>query len=74
MSDEVIIKTSDGKIVVKCSSAYEKNLAVFAIDGRKIHSNSFVYDSEVSLSKGYYIVKVTDSKGLANVERTCILN
>jgi len=74
MSDEVVITANAGKIVVKCFSAFKKNLAIYAIDGRNIYSNSFVYDSEISLPKGYYIVKVADSKGLNNVKKTCILN
>jgi len=62
-SDEVIITANAGKIKVKSSTAFMKNLAVFSIVGRKIYSNSFVYDSEISLPKGCYIVKVDDSTG-----------
>ena len=61
--DGVIITGVDGKIVVKCASDFRKNLAVFAIDGRKIYSDSFVFNSEVALPKGSYIVKVDDNTG-----------
>lgn len=70
--DELIITTNDGKIQVKSSSSVKKNFAVFAVDGRKVHSNSFVSDAEVSLPKGCYIVKVTDSKG--SVIKTDVLD
>jgi len=69
MNDEVIITAHAGKIVVKCSSSFKKNLAVFAIDGRKVFSNSFVYESEIALPKGCYIVNVTDSNGRYNVNK-----
>lgn len=71
--EDVTIAANAGKIVVKSSSSTKKNFAVFAIDGRKIHSNSFVYDSEISLPKGYYIVKITDGKG-KQCQKTGILN
>jgi len=72
--DEVIIRAIAGKIQVKSTSSFRKSVAVYAIDGRKIHSNSFVYDSEISLPTGYYIVKVTDSKGIDNLRKTVVLN
>lgn len=70
--DEVLITANAGKITVKSSSSLVKNFAVFAIDGRKIHSNSFVYDSEASLPKGYYVVKVTDSTGKGIIRKIAI--
>ncbi|HEY6914778.1 MAG TPA: T9SS type A sorting domain-containing protein, partial [Paludibacter sp.] len=73
LGEEISIAANDGKIVVKSSSSVKKNFSVFTIDGRKIHSNSFVYDSEISLPKGYYIVKITDGKG-KQCQKTGILN
>jgi len=63
MSDEVIITANASKIAVKSTSAFKKNLAIYGIDGRKIYSKSFVYDSEITLPKGSYVVKVDDSRG-----------
>jgi len=68
-NDEVIIVANDGNVAVTCSSSLQKNLDVFAIDGRKLYSNSFVYNSEFSLPKGCYIVNVTDSNGKNNVNK-----
>lgn len=70
--DEVVITTKAGKIQVKSTSASKKDFAVFAIEGRKIHSNSFVYDSEVALPKGYYLVKITDCTGIENIKKIVI--
>ncbi|MDP4240332.1 MAG: SusF/SusE family outer membrane protein [Bacteroidota bacterium] len=70
--DEVIVTANAGKIQVKSSSSFRKDFAVFAVDGRKIHSNSFVYDSEVSLPKGCYIVKVTDNTGKGIIKKIVI--
>jgi len=72
LNDEVIMTANAGRIVVKCSSSFKKNLAVFGIDGRHLYTNSFVYNSEVSLPKGCYIVKVTDSNGKYNVNKMVI--
>lgn len=68
-NDEVIITANAGKVAVKCSSSLQQNLEVFAIDGRKLYSDSFVFDSEFSLPKGCYIVNVTDSNGKNNVNK-----
>lgn len=72
-NDEVFINARDGKIVVSSSTDLKKNVSVFTVDGRKIHNKSFVSHFEVRLPKGYYIVKVTDSKG-SRFENSCILN
>jgi len=63
MSDDVTITTIESKIAIKSTSSFIKNLVVYGIDGRKIYSNSFVYDSEITLPKGCYVVKVDDNKG-----------
>lgn len=68
-ADEVIITANLGKIRVKSSSPFKKTFDVFALDGRKIHSNSFFYDSDISVPKGCYIVKVTDVRGMEKVKK-----
>jgi len=72
--EDITITADAGKIHVKSSFPFRKTFAVFAIDGRKIHSNSFVYDTEMSLPKGYYIVKVTNSRGVDTVKKMGVLN
>lgn len=63
MNDDVTISAGSGKITVKSSSSSKKKIAVFTIDGKKIYNDSFVYNSEILLSKGYYFVEITDVNG-----------
>lgn len=72
MRDELIITANAGKIAVLCTSDLRKNLSVFSIEGKKIYSNTFVYDSEISLPKGCYIIKVTDSNGKDMVRKIVV--
>ncbi|HEY6915632.1 MAG TPA: SusF/SusE family outer membrane protein, partial [Paludibacter sp.] len=60
MNDDITISAGSGKITVKSSSSSKKKISIFTIDGRKIYNESFVYNSEISLSKGYYFVEITD--------------
>lgn len=63
VNDDVTISTGSGKITVKSSSSSKKKISIFTIDGRKIYNEYFVYNSEISLSKGYYFVEIADVNG-----------
>lgn len=56
------ISSGNANIKITSTSATKKHLEVFNIGGQKLHESSFVHNTNVPLSKGYYIVKVTDSK------------
>ena len=56
------ISSGNANIKITSTSATKKHLEVFSIGGQKLHESSFVHNTNVPLSKGYYIVKVTDSK------------
>lgn len=71
---EVTVTANSGKIIIKSPSSSKKKVAVFTIDGRKVYSDSFLHNSEISLPKGYYIVNITDSNGRDNLLKTGVLN
>lgn len=56
------ISSGNANIKITSTSATKKHLEVFSIGGQKLHESSFVHSTNVPLSKGYYIVKITDSK------------
>lgn len=56
------ITSEKANIKITSTSATKKHLEVFSIGGQKLHESSFVHNTNVPLSKGYYIVKVTDRK------------
>lgn len=62
-NNDVEISSFNGKIKVSSSSAGKKNFSILTVDGKEIYKSVFVSQSEVPLTKGYYVVKITDNNG-----------
>lgn len=60
-SNEVEIKSVNGKIIVNSSTTEKKHFSVLTIDGKEVYKNTFISKTEIKLPQGYYIVKVNNT-------------
>ena len=70
MKTEII--TTEGRIVVKSEFVSSKSVEVFDLTGHRIAYKLFDYNTEIKLTRGIYIVKITDDNSSFFVQKVSV--